>query len=669
MVKMRKKVLCLLALALVGSLMFSSCKDNENVIDNPENPEEEFMEKSSDRGEALLSFLSATAELDTLPDNWYKNNYTVEPTVGFVKDEANPYVRYIAVTNAKEANEAFKRMTAANITDEVKSDNWYMDGIGSLKFTLGNQPDLFATVDVNVRQMPHLTKLCFVPASVIGNNGSFDGFPYYQIGDIVYDEKEKTYWICARPTAQDGEHSKSHWISFNLLDTNFKKLTKKDYVDLSLPYDLGAYAPSAEHIKNILNFFKGIAPGISAFNNSDAKFEDKTFSGVTVVKDTLKTIADYWNYKEFLTTKFKDKIFPNAALAYLIKAYTRQSEAVNVFFHGYSTSPGVYLISTTIKNIDSKYDQQLVKFNWPKGNDTQNYNFKKYTLPTTGADELSYIRKLQCTKGSQEMPSTALVIRYKTGSEISGKSASMFTSNDYLPAKSFNSYNKDIKDIFVVRNLIKENKNYEPLYVMGSMVKKKEDDKKGVSLICVKSGHKSYDLPLLRTASFFYPEYKEELDSKNLKDIDVKVAMFHILNAYASNVDTKTKLTFTGDYKTSLDDIWNKFLNGSQVGVDFTKKAWKQDGKTFTLSLSCKDEGSSWQQYTLSYNVETKKYKFSKFTGEPNAEKQETCPKVTLIKFEDFGTSVSYDVIEQTKADALRSAEEGAKAFNTATFE
>lgn len=671
---MSKKVLCLLALVLGGSLMFSSCKDNENVTDNPVNPEEEVLEKSSERGEALLGLLSATADLDSLPDDWYKNSYTVEPTIGQAIDPSNPYVRYVSVNTLEEANDAFKRMTSDNITETIKDESWQKDGIGSLTFTVGKQADVLATVGVSVKQMPHLTEIRFVPTSAIGNNGSFDGFPYYQVGDIVHDKNEGSYWICVRPTSKEGDDSKSksHWISFNLVNDNFKKVTKSGYVTLNMPNDLGKESGSKEHIKNFLNFLKSIAPGIPAFNNlaTTTKYEDKSFSGVNVKGDTLRTIASYWSANDFLTANHKE-IFPSSTLAGLIKAYTRQTDQqVNVFYYGYASSPGVYLINTTIKELDTKFNANCVKFTWPKGTDESNYDFKKYTASSGDPKEyLKSILALQCSKATQSMPSEALIIRYKIGSALSGKSASYFTDNDYQPAKSFSTYNQNIEDVFVVREKIKQNKNYQPVYAMGTQVKKMVG-KDTYYLACIKSGHRDYPLRILSKAIFLCPEYKENLGSTNLEDNsdfadnDIKVAMFHLLNAYISNCDTKdTKPTFDTNYNTSLSEIYN-FLNSSEKGLALISKGMKYANNKFTLGLSYV-KGTENQQYTMTYDSKTKTYTLSKFTGQED----ETHPKVSLYAFNDYGNDAQLTIATQSKVDANKSAEAAAKAYNSANFQ
>ena len=94
-----KKYLFLFTFALLAlTCSFSACSDDEDVS-TPSTPEEIAASKTSEEAMQLMGLLSAVADVDSLPDNWNTSAFTVEPTEGIVLDDAQPYVRSLAVAN------------------------------------------------------------------------------------------------------------------------------------------------------------------------------------------------------------------------------------------------------------------------------------------------------------------------------------------------------------------------------------------------------------------------------------------------------------------------------------------------------------------------------------------------------------------------------------------
>ena len=632
---MKVKVLCLLALIFGGSLMLSSCKDNENLSDNPNTPDEEMLEKGSERGEALLSILSMAAELDSLPDNWYKNDYTVEPTVGFVKDESTPYVRYVAVSDADEAYTIYKSMVSEDLTGSAKSEQWSMDGIGSLTFNVGNTSDVYATVDVNVNQLPHLTQICFVPASAMGDNSSwFTGDPFYQFGDIVQD-KQGSYWICARPANKDAGKSTTHWISFNTLNGNFKEYKKDNYATLVLPDTLGTKAGSEEHIVNIFRFLNEI---VKYQRGKEPK--PLTLSSVTLGVNDIKLISTYWQNKGYFEN---NDIFPRTVLDnFAVTLSEEKPEDIHAFYLGHhsGSTPDVHLLTTNVNTFaDVKnIKKEEIKFTWPKTTGDVTYNFKKYVDSGTQSGDLT---KLECKKDNQAMPAKAFVVRYKTGPQLSGKHT--LFRNDYEPGQSFSQYSTGLTDI-----IVSSRDNSKRLYCMGAEVKRKEGNEK---YLCIKSSSKFYfdSDEVNQNVLFISPVYNAGV-TQNISDKEIKILMFHLLNMYLNfstlqpSIDAKYANCLFYTYLNNKD-----FINKLIVCVKYKE--------IYNVKL-----GIGGYRYTLTWNTTTG-YTFTKEDGAPTDE----YPQITIIQCKDDGKTKTYDIVRESYTN-LKNADAAAKFFSLTKF-
>ncbi len=230
---------------------------------------------------SLECLLSALGDVDSLPDNWNSADYHVDPTIGVAESEATPYtVRLIATTDANEANREFRSLISAPLGGEAKDTTWTQEGIGSLSFKVSkNDPTCYATVSVNLQQMPKLQEIRFVPASVIGNNGS-NKEPFYQFGDVIKQTISgvDTYWVCVRPASNKSDDlGKTHWCTFQLVpagqkNANYKQINN----DNLLPTDL--CSKRSDGIRMTQNFFNVLR----IMANPDALFTSKNLDKILI---------------------------------------------------------------------------------------------------------------------------------------------------------------------------------------------------------------------------------------------------------------------------------------------------------------------------------------------------------------------------------------------------
>ena len=221
-----KKFSCFFSLLLL-SLAFSltACSDDDNKAPDSKPEEVKPDDKHSEQATALLTILDALAEVDSLPDNWNSPDFTAAATYGKALDAANPHVRSAAVSGLEEAIAVFNNLTDEDNDTWTQTKTWTCEGVGSLTYTLKNQSDCTATIDVNVPKLRGLSQIRLVPAEALGENGSFKGQPYYTVGDVVKDADDH-YWICARGAYSKAGKEDTHWFSFMLKKENVIELEK-----------------------------------------------------------------------------------------------------------------------------------------------------------------------------------------------------------------------------------------------------------------------------------------------------------------------------------------------------------------------------------------------------------------------------------------------------------
>ena len=606
--KQRTSFAWLFALAFGAGLTFSSCKDD--VTSNGGLTPEEQMDKGSERAEALLSVLSMTAGVDSLPNDWYKADYTVEPTVGEAHDSSNPYVRYVAVSSIEEADETYKSMISGNVTGTVKDDTWTKDGIGTLSFKVQNQPDVTATVDVNVQQLPHLRQIRFVPPSVVGDNANFKS--YYHFGDVVKLKTDGSYWICVRPTNSTAGKKLSQWVSFyantNAGDnTNFKTYTKSGR-SLTMPYALGNKSNSEKHIPDFFSLYKALKENYRTNDDYIANErpevgtkESYTIGGVTLPVDSALAISDFWRQQGFWDSQNNAILMPKAVRNVLDERITKKQD-MNVFYHGhhYLLSPDVHMMRLPYANY-YKSDKVEIKFAFPT---TGAVSFAEYA--TNGKSEA-------CHTLAETLPEEAFVIRYKNGPELSGQKS--LIGNDKYPEQSFAIHSPDLlEDVYVYTEEMNKLKEKHGYFVVGDEV---WIDGSTEEQICVMSAVRSYKTNKLQTRSLFITKAnRTNAPLMAIEDEEARVIAFNILNSYLlqNNKFSKADLQRLGiEYKKSLEELGLylntlKDLYGKEYAYAFE---YRDQGTVPTLDIIFyvnKDRVPTPLSYRVSYTADTYHY-------------------------------------------------------------
>lgn len=427
------------------------------------------------------------ADLDSLPSNWDATNFVATPTIGQA-DESNPSIRYVVASDVKEANRIYKSLIAGSATDEVSNDTWTKEGIGTLKFNVKNESMLYATLDVDVQQLPTLSQIQFVPASALGNNASSSKEVYYRPGDVVVQQLsngKSIYWVCVKPYTPNKTEKRSFWCTFQLADDNYVNKGSKSKKKI-LPTKL--CNKQAEGIQMIPNFFSLLFA--MAENANTQNYLAKNANGIpsaavscdfcglnksVFTADYLRSLAYMWDYyglwangkvanANFVHSldrnvnngnvkidKFKID-YPDTPLKKRFSTY----HPMDALYYGYNSiwfSSGdykVYNLHMSASSLAAKIEAPMYASCTPQTayvDEDVAFDFSQYEkgyLPTANQFNLTWDDGSKTTSRSDQF-----IVRCKSGAELENT----WSSKDKDPYNSFEKRQSSngIKDVLVAK--------------------------------------------------------------------------------------------------------------------------------------------------------------------------------------------------------------------------
>ena len=210
--------------ALVCGLGMSvtSCKDDNN--DN--GTSEEAQQAQASKALKFYEVVSHLADLSEMDDATYASQ-TFEPIIG-EESQNDPLTRIVATNDMETAAARFAdiigKSEGSGFPASTPSYTYSDPDVGTLTYTKSTDGSSWATVDVDIKQVPHLTRIVYCTPEQMGDNGKFEGTAYYRFGDVIkrrYVSKNLTevaeYWICVRPAFGPEGKGDSHWISVGML--------------------------------------------------------------------------------------------------------------------------------------------------------------------------------------------------------------------------------------------------------------------------------------------------------------------------------------------------------------------------------------------------------------------------------------------------------------------
>ena len=289
---MKIKVMNWMLMAIVvfglGMCVISCSDDDDNSGKSEEQKEQEAQEKASKFWDVVGQLVSDKHVSD------YKNK-TFEPTIGIVGPN-DPQTRIVNTNDLKTAAMRFADLVGVSDIDEnTQSYQWSDDEVGTLTYTRVGTSQTLATVDVDIKQIPHLTKIVY---GVAGDDNMATQSAYYRFGDVISrlnEDNKREYWICVRPAFCHEGKETSHWVCVNTVpSSNYKYYKTSQEIEHWLPTDIGT---NKEQMQNFAEMLYAICEPLQWYNNADWYHEDGWFSfdGVPIFHDFTHENLRYHN--------------------------------------------------------------------------------------------------------------------------------------------------------------------------------------------------------------------------------------------------------------------------------------------------------------------------------------------------------------------------------------
>ena len=313
----------------------TSCKDDDDENKSEEQQQQEQEERAS-------KFWSVVGQL--VSSDSYAADYedkTFEPTYG-VADAANATTRIVETNDMQTAAQRFSDLVGAAIDENTPSYTYSDPDVGTLTYTRGGTADDWATVDVNIKQVPRLRKIIYREGGE-GTNASFAGKAWYRFGDVVsrtLDDGNVEYWICVRPAFSPEKKGDSHWVCLNYLPAkNVYHYTGSNELEYYLPTGIGT---DKEDMQNLAEMLYAMTHPQEWYDNANTYHTDGKvwgFSGLPIFADFKKAnvmyhnqyfwqkVADAWEKNEVANDAF--------GIDFEVLSDHLEQEGLNLLYEGY----------------------------------------------------------------------------------------------------------------------------------------------------------------------------------------------------------------------------------------------------------------------------------------------------------------------------------------------
>ena len=312
--------LLMVALACGLSLSVTSCKDDDKDNGQSEEQRDQQTLEEQDKDNARFSVLDHLADVDEASDSVQSYmSQTFEPSIGMESDD-EPNTRIVNTNTMEMAAERFANIVGASIDEDTESYTWSDEKMGTLTYTKNTDGKAWATVEVNIKQVPKLQKIIYRAPEMGDENKSFKGRAYYRFGDVVQrhnyvdlSSHEHEYWVCVRPAFGPEGKEDSHWACFERLTTNNYFIHRDKDDKWWIPKGLGE---NLEHMQNLAEMLYAIL--------NPEEWEANVLNNIKNKK--MKMFGDFHKDNEYYHNKY---FWQNVCKGWDQKAYIDWNTAAN----------------------------------------------------------------------------------------------------------------------------------------------------------------------------------------------------------------------------------------------------------------------------------------------------------------------------------------------------
>jgi hypothetical protein len=241
-----------MALLLGGlSLAVTSCKDDDNSNNDGNDPE--TVDGKKDAANRFWGVATNLVSPFDVTDEY--EDMTFEPTIGEPLD-GNSAVRVVNATDISVAAARFASMTGTGVDATTATYTFQDDAVGTLVYNKCTDGKSLATVDVSIKQIPHLEQIVYMTPEQMGDNAVNDGIPFYSFGDVISRPNKggKTeYWVCIHPAFTKQKIATTQWATVSPLpENNVWKHTGSNGIEYALPTGLGQHNVEMQQLAELL---------------------------------------------------------------------------------------------------------------------------------------------------------------------------------------------------------------------------------------------------------------------------------------------------------------------------------------------------------------------------------------------------------------------------------
>lgn len=276
----------LFMMAMLAMVLLVGCKDDDNENNSGGNDGTEQTDaamSAADRFWAVAANLVSPFEVTAD----YESK-TFEPTIGEPLD-GDETVRVVNATDHAVAAAMFAAITEAPVDENTTTYTFEDDAVGTMTYNKSTDGQSLATVDVNIKQIPHLQRIVYMTPEQLPENAQSGGVPYYSFGDVIArPNKDGTteYWICVHSAFTPQGQTDTYWVTLSPLPKeNVQNYKGSNGINYNMPTGIGK---NLDRMQNLAELLYAIAEPQQWEDNTQLYNTPKAFGDIK--KDNVKYI-------------------------------------------------------------------------------------------------------------------------------------------------------------------------------------------------------------------------------------------------------------------------------------------------------------------------------------------------------------------------------------------